>query len=169
MDDPNRPPPAPGMVQTMGAPTGQSFGSATPGGVGFSMGGFGGNRNGPFGGLTGAGLPNMPLQNIDPANFPQGFDPSRMQQIMGALQGFRDARNAWREGGRVGERPTARGFFGPMLGALGGRGGGSVGGPLNGGGIPGGAPGPATSGMYGSQLGVAGAIPATSGFDLPDY
>jgi hypothetical protein len=144
MFDPNNPTPQDGMMHTMGAPV----------------------RNGGFGPPQAPGAP--PIPQPGGANFvapKPGFGGFQNQGHMGgilqALQGFRDARQAWREGGRVGPRPFGRDFINPAqpgqpnpaVGALGGA-----------------QPqGPATSGMYGTSMGVIGATPALNGFDLPDY
>lgn len=182
MFDPNNPmPQVPGQMNIMGALTGAPQGGQRPpmpgGGQPSTGGGFqmpslpGGMQMPQIGGVTPGQLP----QAGGPSRGPgiaggggyQGDNP-RIQAIMQALQGFRDARQAWQDGGRVGERPVARDYFGNIIGANGWGGQSQPGGV-----VPPGTPNSTVpgqpAGMVGSSLGVAGATPAASGFELPTY
>lgn len=180
MFDPNAPAPPPGTMQTMGIGGGASTPFARPPRMGGPTDGGGGPATSPMVPPAAPGV-TPPVGPVPPPSFGNdrftmgwqkmgGMDNSNLQAIMQALQGWRDARQAWVQGGRVGERPNIRGYLtgNPLLGALGG----TQGAP--GATIPGAIPGQvptqvAPANMVGSSLGVPGATPAASGFDLPSY
>lgn len=188
MYDPNRPAPAPGMMQTMGALSGDPQRTPTmppsggmPGG-GISLGGMPpvpggmpampGGMPGVGGGLPGMGpgipaRPGMP----EPGSFGGGGfgnlmnNPNIPQQVrdyLTALMGWRDARPEGRDGRQEwrAARPQFNGGFGR--------------GSATAQGIAVGEPNPAApagtmpAGGVGSSLTVNGMTPG-SGFDLPGY